>query len=198
MEELLDTIIRNPQLHARFINTLSYLENCGARKIARCEHPTLVKEEILKHAAEEFRHAHYLKRQIRRVSNELINDYTLPFLLGGYATIFYLHRLDALICRHLKRGAHCNEREITQRAYLLVSYAIEVRAESFYPFYHQILKKQKSPITVRSIIVEESEHLEEMKRGILKFDPQFSLAKEAVKLEEGLFQQWIASLRKEV
>ena len=50
--------------HAKWLNTLSFLENCGARKIAACEHPTLVKEEMLKHAAEEFRHAHHLKRQI--------------------------------------------------------------------------------------------------------------------------------------
>ena len=51
IRQLIITIIAAPELHAKWLNTLSYLENCGARKIAACEHPTLVKEEMLKHAA---------------------------------------------------------------------------------------------------------------------------------------------------
>ena len=69
-ETFLRKTIANEVMHAKWINTLSYLENCGARKIAACENPTLVKEEVLKHAAEEFRHAHYLKRQIARITAE--------------------------------------------------------------------------------------------------------------------------------
>ena len=56
LSQLLDAIIPSPDLHAAWLNTLSYLENSGARLIAACEHPTGVKEEMLKHAAEEFRH----------------------------------------------------------------------------------------------------------------------------------------------
>jgi hypothetical protein len=40
------------------------MENAGARKISKCEHPTLVTQIQLKHAAEEHRHAYYLKKQI--------------------------------------------------------------------------------------------------------------------------------------
>ena len=58
LKELIGSIVKSSSLHGLWINTLSYLENCGARMIAACEHPTLVKEEMLKHAAEEFRHAH--------------------------------------------------------------------------------------------------------------------------------------------
>jgi hypothetical protein len=66
------------------------MENCGARKIARCEHPTRVKEEMLKHAAEEFRHAHYLKQQIRKISGEDFDTYQLDKLLGGMLSLHYL------------------------------------------------------------------------------------------------------------
>ena len=68
---LLRLVIAHPDLHAKWLNTLSFLENCGARKIAMCEHKTLVKEEMLKHAAEEFRHAHDLKKQLLKILNVL-------------------------------------------------------------------------------------------------------------------------------
>src|ERR1700733_4610834 len=94
IEQLLTTIVASNELHAKWLNTLSFLENCGARKIAACEHLTLVREEMLKHASEEFRHAHYLKRQIQRVTSEPCDDYSLKYLLGGTASLHYLASLD--------------------------------------------------------------------------------------------------------
>src|SRR5688572_26421920 len=94
IEQLLTTIVNSNELHAKWLNTLSFLENCGARKIAACQHPTLVKEEMLKHAAEEFRHAHHLKRQIERISSKPMDTYSLAFMLGGAATLHYLTALD--------------------------------------------------------------------------------------------------------
>jgi bacterioferritin (cytochrome b1) len=91
IRQLLTIILSSAELHAKWLNTLSYLENCGARKIAACEHPTLVKEEMLKHAAEEFRHAHYLKCQIERISVEGIENYSLDLMLGGIVTLHYLN-----------------------------------------------------------------------------------------------------------
>ena len=41
LKNILPHLIAAPSLHAKWLNTLSYLENCGARKIAACEHPTL-------------------------------------------------------------------------------------------------------------------------------------------------------------
>lgn len=79
--ELIAQIVKNPFLHGLWINTLSYLENCGARMIAACEHPTRVKEEMLKHAAEEFRHAFYLKKQLARIGKSY-EDYRRAHLLG--------------------------------------------------------------------------------------------------------------------
>src|SRR3954466_1824989 len=99
IKQLLNTIVASNELHAKWLNTLSYLENCGARKIAGCEHPTLVKEEMLKHAAEEFRHAHYLKCRIGMISSEIPETYSLPSLLGGTASLNYLKALDLAACR---------------------------------------------------------------------------------------------------
>jgi hypothetical protein len=48
-------------------------------------------------------------------------------------------------------------------AYLLVTYAIEVRADEFYPIYQDALDNAAgSKVNVKSIILEEEGHLEEM------------------------------------
>jgi hypothetical protein len=36
IEPILNVIVACNELHAKWLNTLSYLENCGARKIAAC------------------------------------------------------------------------------------------------------------------------------------------------------------------
>ena len=127
IEPLLTTIVASNELHAKWLNTLSFLENCGARKIAACEHPTLVKEEMLKHATEEFRHAHHLKRQIERVSFSQMDTYSLSFMLGRTATLHYLAALDLRASRYLKTLG-LSKHSIKEAAYLLVTYAIELRA----------------------------------------------------------------------
>jgi hypothetical protein len=66
LNTLLPNIIADNELHARWLNTLSLMENTGARKISASEDPTTVTYIILKHAAEEHRHAFYLKKQIEK------------------------------------------------------------------------------------------------------------------------------------
>src|SRR3984893_11468108 len=131
--QLLTAIVASDALHAKWLNTLSFLENCGARKIAACENPTLVREEMLKHASEEFRHAHYLKRQIGRICPHPPANYSLPTLLGGTASLHYLSSLDLHASRFL------TIQNALPSAYLLVPYAIELRAEELYPLYDSLL-----------------------------------------------------------
>jgi len=171
-------------LHAKWLNTLSYLENCGARKIAACEHPTLVREEVLKHAAEEFRHAHYLKKQLQKLPYSY-EDYALPTLLGGHASLRYLDRLDLAVTRFLGK----TDREAS---YTLVTYAIEVRAEKIYPLYEEVLREKNIPIYVKSIVLEEEEHLNEMRAALIKYPPHYEEG--VLNLEEILFQKWLGGL----
>lgn len=127
IKKIIQKIVATDNLHAKWINTLSYLENCGARKIAACEHPTLVKEEMLKHAAEEFRHAHYLKRQIEKISTTPMDSYALFFILGEISTLHYLSCLDLKISRYLKKRG-LSKSKIKEMTYLLVTYAIEFKS----------------------------------------------------------------------
>lgn len=197
IELILNVIIASNELHAKWLNTLSYLENCGARKIAACEHPTLVKEEMLKHAAEEFRHAHYLKRQIQKLSSDPMPTYSLSHILGGMESLHYLSRLDLQTSRYLKTLEFSNQ-AIKEVAYLLVTYAIELRAEALYPIYDTTLRKAGSHIAVKSILLEEKEHLNEMREGLKTFSEGFVHAEKVCAFEENLYKKWIHSIRKSV
>ncbi|MCH9626380.1 MAG: hypothetical protein S4CHLAM123_15770 [Chlamydiales bacterium] len=179
LETILDKIIQNPPLHTRWLNTLSYLENCGARKIAATEHPTLVKQEMLKHAAEEFRHALYLKQQLIKIPSPPPADYALSTLLGGLKTKNYLNQLEVMIARNY-----------TDFLYERVTYAIEKRAEGLYPLYQNLLKKHKSKISVHSIIKEEEGHLREMEELL----PNDKSREHVLSIEKKLFTCWLKTI----
>jgi hypothetical protein len=196
IRQLLMKIVNSPILHAKWLNTLSYLENCGARKIAACEHPTLVKEEMLKHAAEEFRHAHHLKRQIERISVDPMDTYSLALMLGGTATMHYLTALDLKTTRYLK-AAGLIKSAIKEAAYLLVTYAIELRAEELYPIYDTTLRKAGSRVAVKSILLEEKEHLQEMKEGLHQLPSGFVHADQICAFEGDLCKKWFDAVLKD-
>lgn len=195
--QFFESIISSSHKHAKWLNTLSYLENCGARKIALCEHPVYVKEEMLKHASEEFRHAHYLKRQIPRLGPYFFIDYSMPYLLGGTNTLQYLNALDMKACRYLSQKG-LSKADIKNAAYCLVTYTIELRAEELYPLYNEILRLYKSPISVKSIILEEKEHLEEMRMEIAKLKNGSSHSDYICAIESELCFQWLKSLLSEL
>lgn len=194
LQELLPSIVRRDEVHAKWLNTLSYLENCGARKIAACEHPTEVQEEMLKHASEEFRHAHYLKRQIEKVSSLSLADYSLKNLLGGVASLQYLNALDLQACRYLSKEAKLSKERVREYAYILVTYAIELRADELYKIYDETLRSIRSKVTVRSILLEEKEHLQEMLEGIVGLEYGGEYAEVVCGLEGRLCEKWLESL----
>lgn len=190
IKELLTSIVASDELHAKWLNTLSFLENCGARKIAACEHPTLVKEEMLKHAAEEFRHAHHLKRQIEKISVSLLETYSASLILGGTSTLHYLAALDLKASRYLKKMGLCKN-GVKKAAYLLVTYAIELRASELYQIYDEILRKAGSRVGVKSILLEEKEHLNEMIEGIKLMPSGFAHAEHISAIESHLCRKWL-------
>jgi hypothetical protein len=170
------------------------MENTGARKISACEHKTEVSLIILKHAAEEHRHAYYLKKQISKLS-EGLPTYADEFLVAPYDSRFYLNKLDVDVCKYLKAELGLSGQELRFAAYLLVTYAIEVRADELYPIYQEALDAVKSKVNVKSIILEEEGHLEEMLAQLKTFSPEWEKhAQKAVEIESGLFSSWIKSL----
>jgi hypothetical protein len=118
LNKILPTIIADNKLHARWLNTLSLMENTGARKISASEDPATVTYIILKHAAEEHRHAFYLKKQIEKTGKELCPTYADEYLVASAYSKYYLNMLDVEVCRYLKKELHLTGKELRFAAYL--------------------------------------------------------------------------------
>ena len=198
LEALLDRVIESRELHCKWLNTLSYMEHVGASKIAKTqsgEHATFM---VLKHASEEARHAFYLKKLCHKLDSQACPDYNRQYLLAPTLSKHYLHKLDLAVSRMII------ERDIPRKylkelAYLLVTYAIEVKADALYPVYQRYLSDYPVKLSVLSIINEEVGHLEEMNRALSHFPLDTKeMQAEAVKIEEALFNEWVTTLQKEL
>ncbi|RQO32541.1 hypothetical protein DBR32_02785 [Taibaiella sp. KBW10] len=192
----LQDIVQQAPVHSKWLNTLSYMENAGARKISACEHTDKVNLIQLKHAAEEHRHAYYLKKQIGKINPGACLTYQADELLAPIHTKQYLHQLDVQACRYLKQTFGLQKEALKYAAYLFVTYAIEVRADELYPVYQEVLTAQKQKVMVKSIILEEEGHLEEMIQQLQHFAPDWQIhAAKVQEIEHALFTQWMRAIQ---
>lgn len=196
---LLEHLVSDDLMHAKWLNTLSFMENAGARKISACEHPAHVSLIQLKHAAEEHRHAYYLKKQILKINPEVCTSYKSSELLAPLVTRQYLHVLDIKACRYLQRQFGLSKEALKYAAYLFVTYAIEVRADELYPVYQEVLTQYSSKVMVKSIIVEEEGHLEEMIHQLDGFSEHWKRHAEVIlQIERTLHREWINAVSEEI
>ena len=199
LTSILQNIVNDNLLHSKWLNTLSYMENAGAKKISASEHKEEVTLLILKHAAEEYRHAYYLKKQLAKLDENVCKTYSNAELLAPNHTKYYLNTLDVLVCRYLKNQFSLSGYDLKFAAYLFVTYAIEVRADELYPIYQAILTAKNSRVTVKSIILEEEGHLEEMLNQLREFSSDWEKHADAIiKIEQKMFNDWMIGLGKEV
>ena len=197
LETIIKKIVTDDTLHAKWLNTLSLMENTGARKISAGEHPLDVTLIVLKHAAEEARHAFYLKKQIAKIKEVGFENYQFSSLLAPIHSYQYLHALDVATSRYLKEKLNLNGDKLRYAAYLLVTYAIEVRADELYPVYQEVLETAGSKVNVKSIILEEAGHLEEMINQLQQFSPDWEQhACEITNIESACFEKWVTALEK--
>lgn len=197
--QILNTIVETPSIHAKWLNTLSFMENAGARKISASEDKENVNLIILKHAAEEHRHAYYLKRQIAKLGDNLCPNYQNQYLISPASSKYYLAVLDVLVCKYLKKELGLTGAKLKFTAYLLVTYAIEVRADELYPIYQAALTNAESKVTVKSIILEEEGHLEEMLAQLKQFSADWEIyAAVALEFENQLFDEWAKALAQDL
>ena len=197
LSRIIEKVVVSDDLHAKWLNSLSMMENTGARKISKYEHPVNTTLIVLKHAAEEARHAYYLKKQIGKLTKDGFPDYSYPYLLAPIESHHYLNMLDVEACRYLKNTLHLEGRALKHGAYLLVTYSIEVRADMLYGIYQEALTRHKSKVNVKSIIAEEEGHLAEMERMLVQFHPEWEkLAADVCEIEIRLFNLWVSAIDK--
>jgi hypothetical protein len=198
LRNVMEAIGREDVLRARFLNTLSYMEHIGATKIARSQSGPAADFMTLKHAAEEARHAFYLKKLCLKVRSHDCPDYTFPFLLAPVLSRQYLYHLDVAVARMVK-AAGLEGAALRKLAYLLVTFAIEVRADALYPVVEGYLERYPERISVASIIAEEEGHLAEMEASLAGYpDGLQALKEKAMVYEGGLFDEWLGQLEREL
>ncbi len=190
--ELFSYILSDQLRHARFLNTLSLMELCGAKKLTRLlAHKSDI--FLLEHIAEEYRHAYYL----RKLSNKVVGhdlDFSPLNLLHPIAAKRYINHLDIKACILIKNKHPDKQYPIHQAAFLLCTHAIENRALTFYQSYQNYLDAVGLSINVKSIISEEEKHLEEINKYLEKDTLLSSLSDEVIAIENKLFDAWVNGL----
>lgn len=197
--------VKNKSLHGRLLNTFSMLENAGTRKIHHFQKFGYCSELILRHAAEESRHAWFFKAQLKHLFPNhaeratLYSDYRSSAILGGLASRHLLAQLDLVTCRYLQQTHGLVGRDRAMAAYLLVTLIVEWRARQVYSLYEQILRDADSKISVRAIMKEEERHLKDIEQLINeRFGVEAASLKEALLcLEEPHFNGWVLALQRD-
>jgi len=188
LRTFLEQLIDNQPMHHRWLATLSFLENQGARKIFRFQPTEDLPLDLLQHAAEEARHAWLFKKLLTRIGGDGNKQYRL---LGGLAGRRYLDRLDMGICRWLGDEAGMQGRVLKKGSYLLTTYAIEVRAAALYPLYSQVLKAKNVKLSLASVIQEEDRHLAQITSEINAWPELLTFKERAVQLETRLYETFL-------
>ena len=95
LEAAVGAIVADAGLHARWLNTFSYLEYVGFRKIVKSQRAEALTAEILNHALEEGRHALGLKNIALKIGGETFATYAPANMLCGDEAEDYFQNLDA-------------------------------------------------------------------------------------------------------
>lgn len=159
----LEQICADQDLHVRFLNTLSLMEHIGSRKIMLAQ-PRVPDGAMLKHLAEETRHAWFFKRAAEKLAGRPL-DYGDDALLAGAAARFYMDRLDAGISSAMTQGEG-------PLPYLYMSLIVERRAIWAYRIYQSVLGARTCGISLTGVLAEEDLHHDKMLAGIAALDPK--------------------------
>src|SRR5687767_10177977 len=94
LTDLLQTVVRDPDLHARWLNTFAYLEYIGFRKIVKSQVSQALTLEVLTHAAEESRHAILLKKLAIKEGGQAFDCFAFDKMICGEEAVRYFQELD--------------------------------------------------------------------------------------------------------
>jgi hypothetical protein len=193
--QLLDRIVVDAALHARFVNTLSRLEYVGVRKILKSRRSERIGLDGLQHILDEAVHALRLKKAAVALAGgggDSVATFADDATLAGDAGEGYLQALDR---RAEEALLDLDPAERGEANYQLTSAAIEVRAQVFYPLYDQCLKDNRVGFSVAAISKDEDRHLEEMAVGLERSLPEWRRRLEAVlAVEEAHYARFLAAV----
>ncbi|HTV31592.1 MAG TPA: hypothetical protein VME69_00535 [Methylocella sp.] len=189
---LIDRIVADQNLHARWINTFSYLEYVGFRKIVKSQRAETLTAEILGHACEEGRHALLLKKLAVKIGGAAFDSYAPECLLCGEEAEAYFQNLD----HHCDEAlAERPEEERTRLVYGYVTWLVERRALLVYAIYKQAIGESEMVKKLGGLLVEEDRHLAQVEGLIRAADPNFADRSQSFEAaERRLYETFLAAL----
>ncbi len=196
LTKLTSTVVADPQLHARWLNTFSFLEYVGFRKIVKSQKAESLSAEVLAHALEEGRHAMSLKKLALKIGGTAFNSYAPEAMLCGEQAEDYFQALD-----HACDAALSGLKEEVRAAlvYLYVTWLVEIRALDIYSAYRKALTATPNMEALDGLLAEEEQHLSRVAAELQKRDPDFATrSKEFSALEAGFYETILAAFEAEV
>jgi hypothetical protein len=198
-ERLLDRIVPDPKLHARFVNTLARLEYVGVRKILKSRRAERLDLDGIQHMLDEAVHALRLKKAaaaLGAATGTDVETFAAGATLAGDEAEHYLQALDH---RAEEALGDLPPAERAEANYLLTSAAVEVRAQVFYPLYDRTLRAHDAGFSVAAISKDEDRHLEEMAAGLGVELPDWQRRFEPLlAAEEALFARFLGAMEEAV
>lgn len=167
LEEFFNKIIKNDEIHAKWLNSLSYLEYSGFRKIVKSQVSDTLSDTILSHILEEARHSFYFKKLALGIGGSKFNTFKESTLLSAKAVKNYFHSLDHGILKIIE-----NSNNKKEGAYFLTTWLIEERALSMYQRYQEVLVKNNFNISLSPVLNDESKHLESVLHDLSHYFPE--------------------------
>jgi hypothetical protein len=196
LEDLIGAIVADPALHARWLNTFSYLEYVGFRKIVKSQRAEGLTAAILGHACEEGRHALGLKKLAIKLGGARFDSYAPEALLCGEEAEAYFQDLDKA-CDEAFAGR--SEAERGKLTYCYVTWLVERRALGVYQIYRRALGESEIARKLGGLLAEETKHLADVEAVLRAGDPEFSTrSKEFEAVEAALYQNFIDALTREL
>ena len=195
---LLDSILPDPNLHARLVNTLARMKYVGVRKMLKARRSESLDLAGLHHVLEEASHALRLKRaSVALAGNEEeVKTFSEGHTLAGELGEGYLQAVDQACEENL---SDTEEPYKTEANYLLSSALIEFRAEAFYPIYEDRLQAHGAPFSVAGIMRDEEKHLQAMVEGLETLLPDWeSRVTQILAKETEAFETWVAAIASQI
>ncbi|MBC6415501.1 MAG: hypothetical protein GDA46_03825 [Bdellovibrionales bacterium] len=158
---ILEKITSDSSLHSRFLNTLSYLEYIGNRKMLKSLPSSILNHFFLDHINEESRHSLILKRLAQKVAEKDMT-FRSDEMIASERAYNYFQEVDHYSLKFNFKDPVLN--------YFYTSYAIEQRALLFYSLYNDTLKKKSFPFSLDVILNDEIKHLRLISEQIQKRD----------------------------
>ena len=195
-EDVVAKVVTDDHLHARWLNTFSFLEYIGFRKIVKSQRAEVLNRSLLMHALEEGRHALLLKKLAVKLGGQTFDFYRQETMLCPDAAKTYFQELDHQCDA---KFAHLGELERAKLVYLYVTWLIERRALDVYGRYKKVLGDSDVAPKLNALLAEEVGHLRAVEAGIAAGDPEHAArSAEFEALESDLYQDFVSALVREL